>query len=177
MSERPALRFPRADNADRPFLVIWEVTQACDLACSHCRASAMPEAHPMALNSAQSRALIEQVKAFGPPYPLLVFTGGDPFKRADLLELVGYARELGLSPAVSPSATPLLTRERLECLRDAGAKVISLSLDGSCREVHDTFRGVTGTFERTLEGCATVRELGMKRCGAIVHLLPLSDLS
>ncbi|MBX3171152.1 MAG: TIGR04053 family radical SAM/SPASM domain-containing protein [Candidatus Eremiobacteraeota bacterium] len=149
-------------TSDRPFLVIWEVTQACDLACSHCRASAMPEAHPLTLNGQQGRSLIEQVRDFGPPYPLLVFTGGDPFKRTDLLELVGYARSLGLSPAISPSATPLLTRERLEALRDAGARVASLSLDGSTAEVHDSFRGVAGTFERTLEGCATVRDLGMK---------------
>ena len=149
-------------TSDRPFLVIWEVTQACDLACSHCRASAMPEAHPLTLNLQQGRMLIEQVRDFGPPYPLLVFTGGDPFKRADLLELVRYARSLGLSPALSPSATPLLTGERLACLRDAGAKVVSLSLDGSNAAVHDSFRGVAGTFERTLEGCSMIRELGMK---------------
>ncbi len=156
------IRFPKSDTQDRPFLVIWEVTRACDLACLHCRASAMPEAHPLMLTHAQGRSLIDQVRDFGPPYPLLVFTGGDPFKRPDLCELVAYARAQGLTPALSPSATPLLTRERLEALRDAGARVVSLSLDGSQVAVHDRFRGVSGTFERTLEGCRLVHELGMK---------------
>ncbi|MBS2038860.1 TIGR04053 family radical SAM/SPASM domain-containing protein [bacterium] len=156
------MRFPKQSTQERPFLVIWEVTQACDLACIHCRASAMPEAHPLALNHAQGRALIEQVQEFGAPYPLLVFTGGDPFKRPDLCDLVAYARSLGLTPAISPSATPLLTRDRLQALRDAGARVASLSLDGSSAEVHDRFRGVSGTFEKTLAGCELVHELGMK---------------
>ncbi|MBS2039882.1 TIGR04053 family radical SAM/SPASM domain-containing protein [bacterium] len=162
MGNQPLLRFPKQGTQERPFLVIWEVTQACDLACLHCRASAMPEAHPLALTHEQGRALIEQVRDFGAPYPLLVFTGGDPFKRADLCDLVGYARSLGLMPAISPSATPLLTRQRLSALREAGARVVSLSLDGSSAAVHDHFRGVSGTFERTLEGCAMVRDLGMK---------------
>lgn len=162
MGTHQLLRFPKQSTQERPFLVIWEVTQACDLACIHCRASAMPEAHPLALNHAQGRALIEQVQEFGAPYPLLVFTGGDPFKRPDLCDLVAYARSLGLTPAISPSATPLLTRDRLQALRDAGARVASLSLDGSSAEVHDRFRGVSGTFEKTLAGCELVHELGMK---------------
>ena len=162
MGSQPLLRFPKQGTHERPFLVIWEVTQACDLACLHCRASAMPEAHPLAVTHQQGRNLIEQVRDFGAPYPLLVFTGGDPFKRADLCDLVGYARSVGLTPAISPSATPLLTRERLLALREAGARVVSLSLDGSSAAVHDRFRGVRGTFQRTLEGCAMVRELGMK---------------
>ncbi len=156
------IRVPPKSNDDRPFLVIWEVTQACDLACSHCRADAMPDSDPRALNFEQGKALIDQVHAFGAPYPLIVFTGGDPFKRADLFQLIEYASSLGLSPAVSPSATPLLTRERLASIRAAGAKVVSLSLDGSCAEVHDKFRGVEGTFQRTLLGCQDVHDVGLK---------------
>ena len=104
------IRVPPKSNDDRPFLVIWEVTQACDLACSHCRANAMPNSDPRALNFEQGKALIDQVHAFGSPYPLIVFTGGDPFKRADLFQLIEYASSLGLSPAVSPSATSPLRR-------------------------------------------------------------------
>ena len=91
-------------------MVIWEVTQACDLVCCHCRASAQPEHHPNALTTEEGRMLLDQVREFGQPSPIVVFTGGDPFKRPDLRELVEYASGIGLIAAVSPSATPLLVK-------------------------------------------------------------------
>lgn len=157
-----ALRHPASDNAVSPFLVIWETTQACDLACRHCRASAQPEHDPLALTHSQARQLLEQVRSFSDPPPLFVFTGGDPFKRSDLFELVQYASDLGLRPAVSPSATPLLTRENLSRLKECGARAISLSLDAPGEEAHDAFRGVSGSYALTMQGCSLVRELGLK---------------
>lgn len=143
-------------------MVIWEVTRACDLVCRHCRAEAQPLAHPGELTTEQGFRLLEQVSSFGRPAPLLVLTGGDPFKRADLFELVSKASLLGLIPAVSPSGTPLLSRERLRELKQRGARAISLSLDASTREVHDRFRGVAGSFELTLAGARAARDLGLK---------------
>ncbi|MEW6278661.1 MAG: TIGR04053 family radical SAM/SPASM domain-containing protein, partial [Candidatus Eremiobacterota bacterium] len=139
-----------------------ETTRACDLACRHCRASAVREHDPLALTTAEGRALIDQVCEFGTPHPLLVFTGGDPFKRDDLFHLVEYACEKGLRPGVSPSATPLLNRENLARLQASGARAVSLSLDASGAEAHDAFRGVPGSFDLTMRGCDLVRELGMK---------------
>lgn len=156
------LRRPSGDNAVSPFLVIWETTRACDLACRHCRASAQPEHDPLALSTEEARVLLRQVRSFATPAPLFVFTGGDPFKRPDLFELVAYASELGLHPAVSPSATPLLTRENLMRLKDAGARVVSLSLDASSAKEHDAFRGVPGSFELTMQGARMVRQLSLK---------------
>jgi len=92
----------------------------------------------------------------------MVFTGGDPFKREDLSELVGYARGLGLHCGVSPSATPLLNRENLVKIKEAGAQTISLSLDGSHPELHDGFRGVQGSYQWTAEGWAHAQEIGLK---------------
>lgn len=69
-------------------MVIWEVTQACDLVCQHCRASAQPSHHKDQLTFVEGCRLIDQVKGFGSPAPLLVFTGGDPFKRDDIFDLV-----------------------------------------------------------------------------------------
>lgn len=143
-------------------MVIWEVTQACDLVCKHCRASAQPDAHPDMLTFEQGRKLIDDVRAFSERPPILVFTGGDPFKRDDLFDLVSYADEIGLIPAVSPSATPLLTKERLKRLREAGAKVISLSLDASTEAAHDEFRGVHGSYALTLKGWKEAYEVGLK---------------
>lgn len=155
------IRLP-ANSVAKPFLVIWEVTQACDLACQHCRASAVKQAHPLALTRSDGEKLLRDIESFGKPYPLVVFTGGDPFKRADLVELIAYARGLGLHVGVSPSATPLLTLESLREIQEAGAQTISLSIDGSHPELHDQFRGVPGSFERTLAGCRWAQQLGLK---------------
>jgi AdoMet-dependent heme synthase len=143
-------------------MVIWEVTQACDLVCKHCRASAQPDAHPAMLTLQQGKKLIDDVRAFSERPPILVFTGGDPFKRPDLFELIRYADQVGLIPAVSPSATPLLNRESLSKVREAGAKVISLSLDASTQAAHDEFRGVEGSYDLTLQGWREAYEVGLK---------------
>ncbi len=157
-----ALRHARYDLGSRPFLVIWEVTRACDLACRHCRAEAVPERHPDELSTDEGVRLMEEVAAFGPPPPLFVLTGGDPFKRPDLFELVARGVALGLPVAVSPSGTPTLTEENLGRLREAGAVALSLSVDGSTPERHDGFRGVPGVFGWTLSAWRAARRLGFK---------------
>lgn len=157
----PIIRQTKAAE-ERPFLVIWEVTQACDLACQHCRASAQPGLHPQSLTFNQGRKLLRDIASFGSPLPLVVFTGGDPFKREELSVWIRYARGLGLHCGVSPSATPLLNRPNLAKIREAGASTISLSLDGSHAQLHDTFRGVQGSFDLTVSGWKIARELGFK---------------
>jgi radical SAM protein len=156
------IRTYRHDAGTRPFIVIWEMTQACPLACVHCRAEARPERHPGELSADEARGLMAQVAEFGSPPPVLVLTGGDPFQRPDLLDLVRHGTRLGLPVAVSPSGTPTLTPGRLAGLREAGARAISLSLDGSTAEVHDRFRGVPGVFGWTLDAWQAARELGLK---------------
>ena len=99
------------DFSEAPFLVIWEVTQACDLVCRHCRASAQPGRDPEELSTEEGIALLGQVKGFGDP--LMVFTGGDPLKRPDLQTLLESSVALGLRTTVTPSATPLLTAEAI----------------------------------------------------------------
>src|SRR3974390_1503466 len=82
------------DFNQRPFIAIWEVTQACDLACVHCRASAQPERHPLELSTDEGKGLVDQIAAMD--VPVFVLTGGDPIKRPDLFELIGYARSKGV---------------------------------------------------------------------------------
>ncbi len=165
--ERPD-RVPRPvrtlhhDVAERPFIVIWEVTRACQLVCAHCRADAIHRRHPLELTTAEGRRLLDDLATFGVPRPLVVLTGGDPFERPDLVDLVAHGTQAGLSMALSPSVTPRLTRSVLAQLRDAGAKAVSLSLDGASAETHDGFRGVDGVFGETLAAAATVRDLGYR---------------
>ncbi len=92
-------------------LVFWETTRACLLACRHCRACATAAALPGELSQAEGYALIDQVAAFGRPYPILVLTGGDCLLRPDLFDLVSYATGLGVPVCLSPSVTPRLTAE------------------------------------------------------------------
>ncbi len=150
------------DLTDRPFIVIWEVTRACGLACAHCRAEAVPHRHSRELTTAEGFALLDDLAAYGPPRPLVVLTGGDPFERDDLAELVAHGAAAGLSMALSPSVTPRLTRAALAELRAAGARAVSLSLDGASAASHDGMRGVPGVFDATLEAARTVRELGFR---------------
>jgi radical SAM protein len=157
-----AVRTPHLDVTARPFIVIWECTTACPLACRHCRAEAQPRRAPDELSTAEAMDLMRQVAAFGRPAPLFVITGGDPFQRPDLFELVRAGTGAGLRVAVSPSGTPSLTRANLLALHAAGAVALSLSLDGSTAAVHDSFRGVDGVYRWTLAAWRAARELGLK---------------
>jgi radical SAM protein len=161
-ANKTLIRQPVYNLNDRPFMVIWETTMACDLACRHCRAEAIAERDPLALSTEEGKALLDQVESFGKPRPLVILTGGDPFKREDIFELVAYGSEIGLPMAVSPSGTPLLTRENLLRLKEAGARAISLSIDGSTAERHDDFRQVPGSFQMTVDGWKAAREIGLK---------------
>jgi radical SAM protein len=144
-----------------PQLVYWEMTRACDLACRHCRAEAIARRHPYELSTDDGRSMLEAALGFGAPLPHFVFTGGDPFKRADLFALIEHARALGLGVSLAPSGTPLLTRAAVERLAAAGIQTISLSLDGSNPERHDGFRGVPGCYDTTLRAADWIRAAGI----------------
>ena len=147
------------DFNERPFIAIWEVTQACDLACVHCRASAQPERHPLELSTDEGKGLVDQIAAMD--VPVFVLTGGDPIKRPDLFELIGYARSKGVRVSLTPSATPLLTKEIIVRLKDAGLARLAVSLDGANAETHDAFRGMTGSYERTISAIHWANEVGL----------------
>src|SRR6187431_1821114 len=104
-ADRPARPAFPTDFASTPFLVIWEVTRACALACVHCRADAIARRDPRELSTDEACRLVDQVLAFGSPHPLFVLTGGDPMWRRDLPQIVGYAAERGLTVALTPSGT------------------------------------------------------------------------
>jgi radical SAM protein len=152
--------YTRTDFGRNPLMFYYEVTMACDLVCKHCRASAQEEPHPEELTHEQSKMLIDQVATFPRP-PMLVTTGGDPLKRADLFELIRHAVARGLQVALTPSATPLATFEAFEKAREAGVRRLGISLDGADPPTHDAFRGWEGSFERTMGMLAGARKLKM----------------
>ena len=150
------------DFNQRPFTVVWETTRACDLACVHCRAEANSRRDPQELTFAEAQRLIQNIKAFGQPYPIFVLTGGDPAKRPDIFDLIAYAREQGLRVAMTPSATPLIDRAAVRRFADAGLVRLALSLDGKDPATHDGFRGVAGSFNRTLQILDWCRDAGLE---------------
>ncbi|NHN42766.1 TIGR04053 family radical SAM/SPASM domain-containing protein [Halorubellus sp. JP-L1] len=151
---------PPADTAERPMVLIWEVTQACELACEHCRASAEPGRHPDELSTREGKALLDDVREFGDGQ-LVVLSGGDPMKRPDLVELVEYGSDAGLSMTLTPSGTSALTGDAIEELADAGLRRMAVSLDGATPERHDAFRGEPGSFEETLRAARDAQRAGL----------------
>ena len=147
------------DYDETPFVAIWEVTQSCDLACKHCRAAAQPIAHPDQLSTEEGKALIDQISEMR--VPVFIFTGGDPLKRPDLYELIRYCDQKGVKVAVTPSATPLLTRDAIFKMKEAGVVRLGISLDGSTPEIHDKFRGLEGAWARTIQAIEWAGEAGM----------------
>lgn len=148
------------DTSDRPLVLIWELTQACDLACDHCRADAQPNRHPNELTTAEGKALLEQTREFGDGQ-LVVLSGGDPLIRDDVEELIAYGDDLGLRMTMTPSGTRSLTTERIEALADAGLGRMALSIDGATAAAHDDFRGETGSFEETIRAAEDARAAGL----------------
>jgi radical SAM protein with 4Fe4S-binding SPASM domain len=147
------------DITKKPFIIFWELTRACMLACKHCRAKAQRKRHPDELTTEEVFSTINQLAEFEQPYPLIVFTGGDPLMREDIFEIVEHATEKGFRTAIAFSGTKLATKQRLGKLKEAGIARIAISLDGSNPEIHDYFRGVTGTFETSLEILRAAKEL------------------
>jgi radical SAM protein len=148
------------DFNQSPLLVIWEVTQACDLACVHCRASARPERDSGELSTEEGYELLSEIKRFG--NPLMVFTGGDPLKRPDIYDLARNSVARGLRTNITPSATPLLTEQAVEDFQKCGISRMAISLDGPDAPNHDSFRQVDGTYERAMDALRHARNIGLE---------------
>ncbi|MBI4305335.1 MAG: TIGR04053 family radical SAM/SPASM domain-containing protein [Chloroflexi bacterium] len=170
---RPKLS--QVDFSRTPFTIAWEITRSCGLACLHCRAEAQPKRDPRELSTAEGVALIDEIAQMG--NPILVVTGGDPLMRRDVFHLIRYATEKGLRVSFSPSATALLTRENLSRAKEAGIVRVHLSLDGSTPEIHDFFRGASGSYARTISAIKHIRELGLSlQIGTTVSRHNVADL-
>lgn len=182
---RPAAAAARSDrdgwlaalDYDRaPFTIAWELTRSCAYACAHCRADAQPKRHPDELTTAEGLDLIDRLSGFG-TRPILVLTGGDPLMRRDIFELAAHANERGLRVSLTPTATALVTRKRMQQAHAAGIRRVAFSVDAAGAELHDRFRGFAGSFERTVRGMRNAAAEGLTLqvnttvCGLNVHAL------
>ena len=160
VSERPQALGPVPDHNEAPVVVFWETTRACALKCVHCRATAQPRRHPLELSTSEGFQLLDDLASFSSP-PIVILTGGDPFMRKDLFELLAYDMELGLRVSLSPSVTKLVTREVLMKIESMGISRLSFSLDGATAQAHDGFRGVKGSFDRTMDRIDDALDVGL----------------
>ncbi len=144
----------------QPFIVFWELTRACMLACKHCRAKAIKRRHPDELTTEECFTVIDQLSEFS-PRPLLVITGGDPLMREDVTDIANYASTKGFRVAMAFSGTERATKEKMEELKDAGVARVAVSIDGSNEQRHDSFRGVKGTFRMSMRAIENAKRAGI----------------
>ncbi len=145
-------------SADKKPVVVWNMTQRCNLKCVHCYAHAKEERGEDPISTAQAKVMIDDLAAFGAP--VMLFSGGEPLVRRDLPELAKYATAKGMRAVISTNGT-LITRDMAKILKDVGLSYVGVSLDGG-EAVHDKFRGVPGSYRRALEGLDHCRAEGIK---------------
>ena len=145
-------------SADKKPVVVWNCTRRCNLRCVHCYSQSENKAYGGELSTDEGLALLEDLARFGAP--VVLFSGGEPLMRHDLLALVEAAVALGMRAVISTNGT-LITESQAARLRGANLSYVGVSLDG-LREVNDEFRGMPGAFDRALEGIRNCRQAGIK---------------
>ena len=145
-------------SQDKKPVVVWNMTQRCNLKCVHCYAKALPEDGGDAISTEQAKGIIDDLAAYGAP--VMLFSGGEPLVRQDLPELAKYAVSKGMRSVISTNGT-LITKEKARELKEVGLSYVGISLDGM-EEVHDHFRAVPGSFKKALEGIANCQAEGLK---------------
>jgi 12,18-didecarboxysiroheme deacetylase len=145
-------------SADKKPVVVWNMTQRCNLRCIHCYAHATEKTAADEMSTEAGKALIDDLAGFGSP--VLLFSGGEPLIRPDLPELAEYAVQKGMRAVISTNGT-LITPQMARTLKAIGLSYVGISLDGM-EPVHDRFRGVPGAFRKALEGIRNCQQAGIK---------------
>jgi radical SAM protein with 4Fe4S-binding SPASM domain len=160
---------PRPDAIPfaRPYVISWNLTYRCNLACEHCyldaggapRVDTENFADRSELGTAECFKVIDEIAAFAPEC-LTILTGGEPLLRRDILEIVQRAAERGLWVVVGTNGVRI-TENVAGRLADAGARGLSLSLDALDPDRHDRFRNVRGAWRNTVEGAEILNRTGL----------------
>ncbi len=145
-------------SEDKKPVVVWNMTQRCNLKCVHCYAKAVTEDGTDPISTQQAKVMIDDLAQFGAP--VMLFSGGEPLVRQDLPELAKYATSKGMRAVISTNGT-LIDRNMAKILKEVGLSYVGVSLDGG-EEVHDAFRGVKGSYKKALQGLDYCREEGIK---------------
>jgi len=139
-------------------IVVWNLTLSCNLRCLHCYTRSDEQTHQCEMSTEQGKALIKNLAEFG--VPVLLFSGGEPLMRKDLLDLASYAVSLGIRTVLSTNGT-MIDNHKAQALKDNGFSYVGVSLDG-LKNNHDHFRQSDGAFEKALKGIRNCLEVGLK---------------
>lgn len=145
-------------SKDKKPVVVWNVTRTCNLNCIHCYARATKDKNDMELSFEQGLSLIDDLASYG--VPVILFSGGEPLMRPDLVELAHHAVKSGMRAVISTNGT-LITREKADDLKEIGLSYVGISLDGM-EAINDRFRGRKGAFKDALKGIKNCQDAGLK---------------
>jgi len=145
-------------SSDKKPVVVWNTTRACNLNCIHCYAKAVHQSRDKELTTEEGFNLIDDLATFG--VPVILFSGGEPLLRSDLIELTNYSVSKGMRAVISTNGT-LITEEKAMLLKNAGVSYVGISLDG-LEHVNDHFRGVAGAFKKALNGIKNCQKVELK---------------
>ena len=146
-------------SKDKKPVVVWNMTQRCNLKCVHCYAHAVdPSTHEDPISTDKAKEMIDDLAQFGAP--VLLFSGGEPLVREDLVDLAKYATAQGMRAVISTNGT-LITKSKARELKEVGLSYVGISIDGN-EEVHDKFRGVKGAYKKALQGVENCKAEGLK---------------
>ncbi|MBN2181932.1 MAG: radical SAM protein [Sedimentisphaerales bacterium] len=155
--ERKNETVPQKASERRP-IVVWNITRACNLKCVHCYNDSGAGKADNELTTTEAKAVLNDLADFG--VPSVLFSGGEPFMRADLFELIEYAVERKLRTVISTNGT-LISAEKAKQIRQSGVSYVGVSLDG-IGKVNDEFRGAAGAFEKAVEGIKNCQNAGVR---------------
>ncbi len=145
-------------SKDKKPVVVWNCTQTCNLKCVHCYAGSECKQYENEMTTEEAKVMIDDLADFGAP--VLLFSGGEPCMRPDLIELMHYAKDRGMRVVISTNGT-LITPELAQQFAEVGLSYVGVSLDGA-REIHDRFRGFEGSFDRAITGIRSAKAAGLK---------------
>jgi putative heme d1 biosynthesis radical SAM protein NirJ2 len=138
-------------------IVSWNVTNACNMYCAHCYRDAGCKAEDE-LSTADAKKLLTEIKRAG--FQIMIFSGGEPLMRPDILELVKFASDLGLFPVFGTNGT-LITPQMAKDLKAAGARAMGISLDSLDAAKHDKFRSFPGGWQGAADGMKNCKAAGL----------------
>ena len=138
-------------------IVSWNTTNACNMYCDHCYREAGCKAEEE-LSTSEAKTMLEQIARAG--FKIMIFSGGEPLLRPDILELVAYATKLGLRPVFGTNGT-LITLDMAHKLKAAGAMGMGISLDSMDAKKHNEFRKFPNAWEGAVQGMKNCREAGL----------------
>jgi len=144
--------------AERRPIVVWNVTRTCNLRCVHCYSDSYAQKYPGELTHEEAKRVIDDLVSF--KVPAVLFSGGEPLTRPDLLELMEYAATSGLRVTLSTNGT-LIDEPTAQWLHEIGLTYVGISLDG-IGETNDLFRGKKGAFDGAVRGMRNCRAIGQK---------------